>query len=155
MKVSDIMVTDVVTVNEDTPVSAIAECLFNRGITGVPVVDGNGKLVGIITEGDLIVRTARLHYPTYIQFLDSLIYVQGTKKYEMELQKALATTAKDLMTTQVLTVTPDTDINDLATMMFEERVNPVPVTQDDKLVGIVSRADLIKLMVKESEAESS
>lgn len=154
MKTSDIMTKDVKYVHEDTHVSEIAHILIENNIGGVPVVNKEGLLVGIITEGDLVVRTAKLHYPTYIQFLDSLIYLESTKKYENELRKALATIAADLMTSEVVSVPPDTDIADLATLMFEKHVHPVPVTQDGKLVGIVSRTDLIKLVLRET-AEGS
>lgn len=154
MNVSEIMTKDVVYVFEDTHVYEIARLLIEHGISGVPVVNSDGGLVGIITEGDLMVETASLHYPTYLQILDGIVYLQSTKKYETELRKALATVAADLMTPNVIAVTPETDLGDLARLMFEKHVHPVPVVQDGKVVGIVSRADLIRLMIKESEEGS-
>jgi CBS domain-containing protein len=147
MKVSDIMTKNVIVIAPDTPVSKIAEILYKNDFTGVPVVDGD-KVVGIVTEADLVMRNSKIHMPTYIQLLDSVIYLESPKHLEEELHKILGLTAKEIMTTQVATIDPDSSIEDLATLITDNHINPVPVCKKGKLSGIVSRADLVKLLIK-------
>jgi len=153
MKASEIMTREVIAVQPDTPVSEIARLLNRSDVSGVPVVDPNGTVVGIITELDLILRNARLHFPTYIRILDSIIYLQDPRRYRQDLQRALGTTAEEIMTREVISITPDTDVEDIATLMVEKRVNPIPILEGKRLVGIISRADLIRLMVHDLEEE--
>lgn len=149
MKVKDIMTQDVASVQPETPVHAIARLMAERQISGVPVVDAEGRIVGIITELDMILRNARLHFPTYIQLLDSRIYLENPRHFQEEVRRSLGTIARDLMTEKVLTVTSEADVADVATLMVEKRVNPVPVVEGEKLVGIVSRSDMVKLLAQE------
>jgi CBS domain-containing protein len=152
MQVQDIMTKEVATVRTDTPVTAVAHLFREKAISGVPVLDETGKLVGIVTEVDLIARHARPHFPAYIQFLDSIIYLEGPKRYRESMRHILATTASELMTTPVQTVAPQTDVQDLATIMVEQHVNPVPVVDDqDRLVGIVSHTDLLAMIEQAQE----
>lgn len=151
MKVSEIMTKDVVAVTPDTRVSAIARLMVEKAISGIPVVV-DSRVVGIVTETDLVVRNAHLHFPRFVQILDARIYLQSPRHFEEELRRMLGTTAKDVMTTEVETVTPETDVADVATLMFEKRVNPVPVTENGKLVGIVSRTDIIRLLIQQEGA---
>jgi CBS domain-containing protein len=155
MKASEIMTREVVTVRPDTPVREIAR-LLNRGdISGVPVVDEAGAVVGIITELDLILRNARLHFPTYIRILDNIIYLQNPRHYRDELRRALGTTAAEIMSQPVISATPDTDVEDIATLMVEKRVNPIPILEEGHLAGIISRADILRLMVQDLEEENA
>lgn len=148
MKVSEVMTKDVITVAPETKVGEIARIMVEKAISGVPVVS-DGRLVGMVTEVDLVARNAHLHFPTFIQILDARIYLQSPRHFEEELRRMLGTTARDVMTTDVETVSPDADITDVATLMFERKVNPVPVTEDDRLVGIVSRTDIIRLLIQQ------
>ncbi|MBI2954253.1 MAG: CBS domain-containing protein [Chloroflexi bacterium] len=151
MKVSEIMTKDVVTVSPDAKVGEIARLMIEKGITGLPVVVGN-RVIGIVTETDLVARNAHLHFPTFIQILDARIYLQPPRHFEEELRRILGTTAADVMTQEVITVTPDTEVSDVATLMFEKRVNPVPVVAQDRLMGIVSRSDIIRLLIQQETA---
>jgi CBS domain-containing protein len=147
MQVREIMTQDVVTVRTDTPVTVVARMFREKAISGMPVVDDEGMVVGIITEVDLIARHARPHFPTYIAFLDSIIYLESTKRYRESMRRILATTAGELMTTPVRTVSPEMDVQDLAAFMVEQRVNPVPVVNDQgQLLGIVSHTDLLQMI---------
>ncbi|MCL5265616.1 MAG: CBS domain-containing protein [Chloroflexi bacterium] len=148
MKVSDIMTREVIAVTPDTSVSEIAKLMVGKDISGVPVVV-DGRVVGIITETDLVARNAYLHFPTFVQILDARIYLQSPRHFEEELRRMLGTTAADVMTKEVKTVKPDADVAEVATLMFEKHVNPVPVVKNGKLVGIVSRADVIRLLVQQ------
>lgn len=154
MKASEIMTRAVVHVQPDTPVREIARLLNRDDISGVPVVDADGHVVGIITELDLILRNARLHFPTYIRILDSIIYLRDPRRYREELRRALGTTAEEIMSQPVISATPDTDVEDIATLMVEKRVNPIPILDDaGRLVGIISRADILRLMVQDLAEE--
>ena len=150
MKVREIMTTDVVTVQPDTSVNQIATLMHERQITGIPVVDDARRVVGIVTELDMIVRNTRLELPAFIQILDlARIPLEMPGHYRNRLRHMLGTSAGDLMTEDVVTISPDAEIEDLADLMVKRRVNPVPVVENRVLVGIVSRADLIRMMAHE------
>jgi CBS-domain-containing membrane protein len=154
MQVQDIMTRDVVAVQPSTPVTAVARLFREHSISGMPVVDEEGKVVGIITELDLIARHARPHFPSYVAFLDSIIYLESTKRYRESMRHILATTAGELMSAPVHTVSPDMDIQDLASTMVEHRWNPFPVLDEEgRMIGIVSHTDLLKPIEKAETAE--
>lgn len=149
MQVADVMTPDVVSVAPDTSVREVAQILTARGLAGVPVIDHAGKLVGIVTQADLIVRDAKVHLPRYIQILDSFIYFDSPKRTEEELRRALGVTARDVMSSPVVTVTEETSIEDAATVMVDKRVNPVPVVRSGGVVGMLSRSDLVALIARD------
>ncbi len=154
MQVKEIMTEDVHTVAPDTPVTTVARLFREKAISGVPVVDDEGTVLGIITEVDLIARHARPHFPAYIQFLDSIIYLESGRRYRESMRHILATRASELMTTPVHTVGPDMDVQDLAAFMVEHRANPVPVVDDeDQLLGIVSHTDVLQMIERAEAAE--
>ena len=145
-RVADVMERDVVTVRPDMGVKEFAELLREKKIGGTPVVDEEGRLVGIVTEGDLMALDADLHFPHYIQFLDSLIYLESTKKFEERLKKAVAATVADIMTDDVKTVRPDDPVRKVATLMTDHRFDRVPVEEGGRVVGIVTRHDVLKVL---------
>src|SRR5437588_13085013 len=108
------MTQPVMTVRKETPVVEIARALLSHQITGVPVVGHDGAVVGIVTEGDIVVQNANIHFPTFLQILDARIYLNSTTHFEEELRRALGTTAGDIMTSDVLSVRPDDDISQAA-----------------------------------------
>ncbi|MGQ9489302.1 MAG: CBS domain-containing protein [Anaerolineae bacterium] len=143
MKARDIMTTDVVTFAPDTPIRQIARTFRRLGITGAPVVKG-GRIVGIVTEIDLIARHARPHSPLYLPLLDAKIPLRGQREYREIVRRILGTTARDIMTTPVKTVAADADLEEVATLMVESKANPVPVVEGDRLVGIIGHTDLLQ-----------
>jgi len=148
MKVSEIMRKNITTCGEETSVKEIARILVENNLTGMPVVRGK-EIVGIITEADIIMQRAKLHMPSYIQLLNSFLYLEDPGEVEDELKKILATRANELMTSEVVTVDPDYSVEDVASLIEEEHINPVPVVRDETLVGIVSRSDIVKLLARE------
>ncbi len=152
MKVKDVMTKNIITVKPDTPVKDIADIFLKHNIGGVPVVDENGELTGIVTESDLIVKDIKIHFPTYIQLLDAIIYLGGIKRFEEEFRKAIGATAEQVMTKNVYTVKPESDIEEAATLMFEKHISRIPVVEGKKVVGIISKRDIIKSIVGESES---
>jgi CBS domain-containing protein len=144
----NIMVKKVITINKNASVGKLSELLLKNKISGVPVVDDAGKMVGIATEGDLIVKDADLHFPRYFKLLDSIIYLESLNKFKRNLTKYLGTKVEDIMTSKVWAVSKDTPVSEVANMMIRKNVNRVPVLGNDgNLVGIITRADVVKSMV--------
>ena len=135
--IAAIMERDVITVHPETGVQELAELMHERRIGGAPVVDGDGRLVGIVTDGDLIAEEADIHFPAHIDILDAIVYLESFHKYEERLRKAVGATVGDVMTTEVHTVHPEDGVRKAATLMRDHKINRVPVVdEDDKLVGL-------------------
>lgn len=140
----DLMAAEVVTVPPDTPVVAVARLLADRGISAVPVVDGNGTVLGIVTEADLIRRLAG-EADKARSWLGSLFSsdVSDAERYA----RTHGVTARDIMTTSVVAVQPDIPAANVAQMMEEKAIRRVLVTEAGRLRGVVSRADLLRALV--------
>jgi CBS-domain-containing membrane protein len=149
MKVREIMTADVLTARPETTVNRIAQLMTVRGVSGIPVIDDARRVVGMVTELDLIVRNTRLEPPAFFPILDGRIPLETPGHYWKRLQHMLGTRAAEVMTESVVTIGPDADLEDLASLMMTKRVNPVPVVADGIPVGVVSRADLIRMMSRE------
>ncbi|HKL75515.1 MAG TPA: CBS domain-containing protein [Halanaerobiales bacterium] len=150
LKVKDIMSKDVQTLAPDTSVEEAAKILSETGISGLPVVK-DGKLVGIVSESDLIVKDKKLHFPDYINVIGGIIYLESYKKFREEFKKFIAVEVKDLMTEKVITISPEATVEDAATLMSDKDVNRLPVVEGDKLVGIVTRGDIVKDLARGEE----
>ncbi len=144
---SDIMTKDVLTVTTSTSIRDLAEIITRNRIGSVPVVDEQGALIGIVTESDLIEQDKNFHIPTVISLFDWVIYLESEKKFEKELKRMTAQTVGDIYTKEVVTVKPTTPITELADIMSGKKIHSLPVVEEGKLVGIVSRIDLIRSMV--------
>lgn len=147
LKAKEVMTKDVVTVRRETSVRDLALIFTERRISSVPVVDDNGDLVGIVSESDLIEQDKNLHIPTVVSIFDWVIYLESDKRFEKELQKMTAQTVGEIYSEEVLCVTPDTPVSEVADIMSSKRVHAVPVVEGGRVVGVVSRIDLIKTMV--------
>ncbi len=147
----DIMTRDVVTVKPETSIEELASLLVKHQISGVPVVDDKGDLYGIVTENDLISQNKRLHIPTVVSFLDAAIYLESSKKFEQEVKRITATKAGDICARKVLTVTEDTTLVDIATIMDEKKTHLLPVVKNGKMVGIVGKRDVVKAVARQAE----
>lgn len=141
---ADIMQPEVITISEDATVQELAKLLAKKKISGAPVVDDQHRVVGIVSEGDLIAIDADIHFPHYIELLGNIIYLESIKKYEERLEKAAAGEVRDIMTTDVLTVQKEAPLSQVATLMMDKQVNRVPVVDGDVLVGIITRADIVR-----------
>jgi CBS domain-containing protein len=151
MKVRKIMSRPALHVSPDTKVGVVAKLMVDRGISGVPVVDDSGKVVGIVTQSDLVVRNANIHFPHFLQFLDARIYLEGTRHFEEESRRMLGNTAADLMTSPCIVVEADDEIEQAATIMMEKQIHAIPVMEKGKLVGIVTQADMVRLIADEEK----
>jgi len=143
----DIMTSNVITVKKDTLLTELAKILYEHHINGVPVVDDDGALIGIICESDLIRRDRKLHIPTAIAIFDWVLYLQGPKALEKEIRRIGATTVGDLYTKDVITVSEKTPVEEIATIMSQKRVYTIPVTDEGRLVGVIGKSDLIRALI--------
>ena len=142
----DIMTTPVITISMHASIKELVALLREKQIGGVSVVDDDGMLVGIVTEGDLMALNADVQMPHYFELFDSIIYLGSQKKFKEQLQKAAAATVADLMTPSPHTVKPDDPARAAATLMSRHRFDRVPVEEDGKVVGVISRHDILKLL---------
>jgi CBS domain-containing protein len=144
--VADIMERDPISVGRDDDVESVIRTLREHELPGVPVVDGSGMLVGIITENDLILRdeNADLHLPHHLDIMGGVIYLESMKHFERRIKKAFASKAEDMMTADPITVTPDSPVEEAAKLIAEHKHNRLPVVDDDgRLVGVVTRLDVL------------
>ncbi|HEX9093075.1 MAG TPA: CBS domain-containing protein [Coriobacteriia bacterium] len=144
------MTPEPVTVSPDMTVTDAAHLMVDRRIGALPVVDADGALVGLVTEGDLIMQDVKVHFPTYLHLLGGFIFYPGsTDRFETELKKAVGATVADVMTAEPLTVTADATAEDVATLLVERDVSRLPVLDGGKLVGIVSKSDIVRMLAAE------
>lgn len=143
LKAKDIMTRNVITASPDTTVEELGRLFLEKDVSGVPVVDENGNLAGIVTENDLITTNRRVHIPTILRLFDAFIPL-GTSRLEAEIKRMAATTAGEICTSNVITADEEMSIEDIATIMTEEKIHLLPVLREGKLVGIIGKKDVIK-----------
>jgi CBS domain-containing protein len=144
------MSTPVVTLRAAEKIEHAADVLAEKKVSSLPVVDENGRLLGSLRDDDLIASEARVHVPTFINFLGLGMAFPGEMKHlERELKKIAGATVGDVMQTDPPTVKADDTLEDVATLMHDHGVNSVPVVDDDnKVVGIVARADVVRFIAR-------
>jgi CBS domain-containing protein len=139
-RVKDVMTTDVVTVTEETPYREIVDILTGRRVSAAPVVDGDRRVVGVVSEADLLHK---------IEYLGEEPRVFAGRRRRQALAKAHGGVARDLMSAPAVTVQPGTSLTGAAKVMDDERVKRLPVVDErDRLLGIVSRADLLRVFAR-------
>ena len=147
MYIKDIMTKQVITVGEDDTVDKCANLLITYNLSGLPVIDDDGKVKGIVTEGDLIRRAAKIDGPATLEVLGGIIYLESPKKFMEEIKRSMANIARDIMTEDVISVNPDKTIEDAATLLVQKNIKRLPVIdKEGNLVGIVSRKDIMKYL---------
>lgn len=150
--VADLMTRDPIVVQPETALKEVIKILVDRSIGGLPVVDQSGKIVGVISESDLMWQETGATPPPYIVLLDAVIYLESPARYEQELHKALGQTVADVMTKDAVTIAPDKPIKEAAQLMHNRRVRRLPVVdENDKLVGILTRSDIVRFMATRQE----
>jgi len=148
LKVKDFMTKDVITISSAATVEELARLLIEHKISGAPVVNNKKELIGIVTENDLISQNKRLHIPTIIRLFDAFI-VLGSGKLEEEIKKMAAATVEEICIKKVVSITEDTPLQEVATIMSEQKIHLLPVLRNNVVVGIVGKADIVNAMSRE------
>jgi CBS domain-containing protein len=150
MQVRDIMSSPAITVRPDTKIQEIATIMREHEISGVPVVNENGKLLGAVTELNLIARNAPVKQPHYITVLSAMIPVgiEGYFDYKEQLRQTLATNASELMSQEIRTVEPATPLEEAMEIMLNPENSMLPVVEQNRVIGVITRTDLVRLIEK-------
>lgn len=147
LSVKEIMTRDVITVSPEMEIAHAAKLLLESGINGVPVVDGTGKLLGVLCQSDLVAQQKKFPIPSLFTILDGVIPLTSTKHLEKEIQKITAATVADAMTPDPVTVRPETSIEEVSTIMVDRNFHTLPVVDEGRLVGIVGKVDVLRTLV--------
>ncbi|HEX8741560.1 MAG TPA: CBS domain-containing protein [Thermoleophilaceae bacterium] len=150
--VREVMSPDPVTVGADTGVEELVRLLGENDLPGVPVVNAAGHVIGMVTESDLVITDddgEDLHIPHYIELMGGLIPLEPLRRFEERLKKAAAATVGDMMTAPAVAVEADDPVRKAARLIAESGHNRLPVEEDGRLVGIVTRADVLRAIAAE------
>jgi CBS domain-containing protein len=149
--VADIMDVDTPSVYPEDTVESVLKVLHENELPGVPVINSGGRCVGIITEADLIMagEDADLHLPHYFELFGGLVFLESMDHFEERLRKATAALARDLMTEDPVTIEPDATVQEAARLISRSKHNRLPVVEHGRLVGVVTRVDVLEALVRE------
>lgn len=143
----DIMTPHPLSVTVGTKVTEAARLMLEHHFNGLPVVDADGALLGVLSQSDLVVQHKKLQLPSYFVLLDAIIPLQSPKKFEEEVKHMAATTVENAMTDKPRTVSPDTPLEDIASLMVDDKFYTLPVVENGKLVGVVGKEDVLRTLV--------
>ena len=148
--VREYMDDDPATVKPDTSAEDVARLLGTHELHGAPVVNEAGRCIGIVTENDLVMADEEgdLHIPHYIELFGGLVFLESVRGFERRLKKAMAATAKDLMTADPTTIGPDEDVHAAARVISQSGHNRLPVVEHGRLVGVITRADVLRALTE-------
>ena len=145
--VADVMSRNPITVKPETPLKEVVQILAARRISGLPVVDQSDKLIGVVSETDLMWQETGATPPAYIMILDSVIYLENPARYERDLHKALGQTVGEVMSRDPVTTNPDQPLSEAARLMHERSIHRLPVLDaNGHVVGILTRGDIVRAM---------
>lgn len=146
LKVGDVLHAEWPTLAPSQTVEDAIKLFAESGISGAPVVEG-GELVGVITEGDLILQDAEIKAPGFLDILGGLVPLGSWEDYRREALKGAGLTVGEVMTEDVITIPPDASLSEAATIMAEERIKLLPVTDEGRLRGVITRMDILTLHI--------
>jgi CBS domain-containing protein len=149
--VADIMERDPVSVRPGDDVETVIRILRENELPGVPVINEGGRCVGIVTENDLVLSEegADLHLPHHLDIMGGVIYLESMKHFEARVKKAFASNVEDMMTPDPITVEASEPIEHAARLIAEHKHNRLPVVEHGRLVGVVTRVDVLDALTKE------
>ncbi len=138
---------EVITVGLEATVKEMAQMMVENRIRCLPVVDEEGRVLGVVDEEDLVHQDARVHFPTFIHFLESYIMLPTSlKRFEKELRQAVGATAGEVMEKDFQAVSPLDSVEKTATLMVEKDLEYVLVLEDERLQGVVTRSDILRTL---------
>ena len=149
--VADIMDPDPIAVTPDDDVETVVRLMRRHELPGVPVVNDAGRCVGIVTESDLVFSDEEgdLHIPHYIELFGGVVFLEPLRHFESRLRKAAASTVADLMTRDPVTVAPDAGVHEAGRLIVRRGHNRLPVVEHGRLVGVVTRVDVLEALTHE------
>jgi len=153
LKAMEIMTKDVITVQEDMTVEALGRVFIEKRISGAPVLNSQKKIVGIVTENDLVRKNSRLHIPTVVRIFDAFVPLGSTERVEEEIRRISASTVSEICSRTIVTVAPDATLQDISSLMFEKGVHLIPVLDAGHIVGIIGKIDIIRGMFGEASQQ--
>lgn len=149
MRAKDLMKKNVVFISKEENVKEIVSILMQNHISGVPVIDQNNQLIGIVTEKDLITKEKGFNISSYMEFIASILFIDGHMHFKSKYEKLKHLTARDIMSAPVYTVHLDATIDEIASIMVNRHINRLPVINEhNELVGIIGRGDLLPALIK-------
>lgn len=149
----EIMTSPAVTIPEDAPVQQVADLIADKDVSGVVVVDSDGEAVGVISRGDLLHRVAHPHLPPHVQILGGVFYLETPHRLDELINKMRGVRARDIMSDELVWVSPDTSAQEVADLMIERDVRRIPVLRDGKPVGVITRGDVVRHCVARRQAQ--
>lgn len=147
MLIKSIMTRRVITVSPKMNIRKLAELFVKKDISGAPVVDNRGKLLGIVREEGVIFKDTKVHLPTFVSLSVGFLAL-GTKRLEEEIKKMTASKVADIMERNIATISSDMEIEDVAAMMIETGNSYFPVVDKGKLVGVITKKDIVRAIAK-------
>lgn len=146
LKASGIMTKDFLTISPDMGVEELARLLLRKDVSGAVVVDKRGKLLGVVTESDLIAKEKNLHLPTIVTLFDAVIYLETSDHFKEELNRMVASQVEDIYRRDPVTISSETTLGDIATIMTTKRIHFLPVMEEDQIQGVVGRREILKAL---------
>lgn len=143
----DIMTPNPVTISPQASVGEAVKILLEKHFNGLPVVDDEGTLLGVLCQSDLVAQQKKLQMPTVFSLLDGFIPTFGWKETERDIKKITALTVEEAMSPSPLTVSPDTDMESVATLMLQSKYYSLPVVEKGKVVGIIGKEDILRTLL--------
>jgi CBS domain-containing protein len=147
LKAKDIMTRKVITVSPETRIDVAGKLLLENHFNGLPVVDPEGRLKGIICQDDLIIQQKKFPLPSVFTILDGVIPLTSSKQMEKEVQKMAAITVGQAMTPDPITVDPETTLEEIATLMVKKNIHTLPVMEKGQLVGVIGKEDILRTLL--------
>ena len=147
LKAKDIMTTDPLVLSPDDDVTGAAQIMIEKRINGLPVVDKDGKLIGVLCQSDLIMQQKTINLPSVFTLLDGFIPLSPAHGLEKEMRKIAALTVGRAMTPNPKAVEPETDVEEIATLMVKKKFHTLPVVDKGRLVGVIGKEDILRTIL--------
>jgi CBS domain-containing protein len=150
LKAAQIMTKQFLTISPEMSVEELARLLLRKDVTGAVIVDKKGKLLGVVTEGDLIAKEKNLHLPTVVSLFDAVIYLETSEHFKGELHKMVATKVEDIYSKDPVTIDLNSTLADIATLMSEKRIHFLPVINEKTVEGVIGRREVLRALAEGS-----
>lgn len=155
LQAHDLMTAEVITVTPETEITEAVRLMLEHRFNGLPVVDANNLLIGIICQSDLITQQKKLQLPSLFTLLDGIFPLSAGESMEKEMKKITAATVADAMTPEPTSIAPDAPLDEIATLMVDGKFHTLPVVKDGVLVGIIGKEDILRTLLSSAAHTNS